>query len=655
MSKKNSLNILTRIVKFLFLLSGLLFCAYLIALNLPQKFYYKFKHADTYTNIDYGSSSQATSQSSIKEFRQKDIRGFKDIAISFAMKTYSIDDHNNVFQTAPFNSGIRMELSKPSTLVLIVKSNTSSGFAPIILTKSIKLNKWYNIAINIDRLGHVKIILDNEQIVNWVDRNLDFAVSDIMVGAGFDKTRVFKGKISNFKLSLKVFEKMNLAKIKIIKYVFDITLLFAIGLLIWLKKAKIWNFISKYFRVFDTLFQYPLDREEKMNLFSLVIIAGFFLSTVFHYMKGMFYNFAYPINTFLPNGVTRYGDFYGAFSPWVVSGFRGTVLAYFPSVFLILDIFARINRDPYRALAIYLTVFCCFLLVYAYKNLKSISKFNTLRNIIAVFMSYPVLFTIHTGNLESFVFIFLCLFIYFYQKEKNMLGCLFLGMAISMKIFPAVFFILMLSDKKYKQILYTMLWTLVLTVVPLAMFGGLSKSGFSNYLANLMTGQKFYKELMIISSSGNHYGHSLLNAVRVLSGNSMPPMSRVLMPYLVLSLIVFIALSLFIILYENIFWKKVALLIIAMNVLPYTSTDYKLTHLLIPLFLFINYTKKEGLDFLYVLLFSLILIPKDYYVFPWSKYYNLNTVLNPAIMLAILFLIVFQRLKINSKKLPRVE
>jgi hypothetical protein len=50
-------------------------------------------------------------------------------------------------------------------------------------------------------------------------------------------------------------------------------------------------------------------------------------------------------------------------------------------------------------------------------------------------------------------------------------------------------------------------------------------------------------------------------------------------------------------------------------VLPQLSGDYKLIHLFIPLFLFFNAQKSSRLDWLYALMFGLLLIPKDYYWF----------------------------------------
>ena len=63
---------------------------------------------------------------------------------------------------------------------------------------------------------------------------------------------------------------------------------------------------------------------------------------------------------------------------------------------------------------------------------------------------------------------------------------------------------------------------------------------------------------------------------------------------------------------ETDFWKKVSLLVFIMLLFPYTSADYKLLHLFIPIVLFINNKKEEKNDLIYTILFALLLIPKNY-------------------------------------------
>jgi len=121
----------------------------------------------------------------------------------------------------------------------------------------------------------------------------------------------------------------------------------------------------------------------------------------------------------------------------------------------------------------------------------------------------------------------------------------------------------------------------------------------------------------------------------------MPAISSIMTQYFLFAVAVFGLLSTYIITHKKIeLWKKTMILVICMDILPYTSTDYKLIHLFIPLFLYFNSVRREKLDLILTFLLALLFVPKNYYVFPADAYYTLNIVINPLIMLFLLFLVI---------------
>jgi hypothetical protein len=385
-----------------------------------------------------------------------------------------------------------------------------------------------------------------------------------------------------------------------------------------------------------------IGREDRILGITAILVIGFFLSVAFHYWKGVVEHLGFPRNTFL-SAPPPFGDYLGVHSQWTSDKFAGTGygLSYFPSTYLFIDPFTKLFKVPNQAAIAFVTIFSLCVAAYAYKSLRAKSNYMTLLAVFACFLSYPFLFTFFTGNVEAFVFVGLALFVCFYvKKEHSFCTSLFLAIPVSMKLFPAVFFVLMLSDKRYKEMFYTVLWVIILTIVPLLIFRGGILDGFSGYIERFESSQSMYKELMIMDTAGIHFGHSLLGAMRIVLGQDMPPMKSILLPYLILALAVFGVLSLYIVKCEKALWKKIVLLVIAMCLLPYTSTDYKLVHFLIPLFVFVNTNEKERLDSLYLLLFGLLLIPKDYIYFDQNPLYSLNQVMNPCIMIVFVLLIV---------------
>ena len=419
----------------------------------------------------------------------------------------------------------------------------------------------------------------------------------------------------------------------------------------------------KFSKLYLEFKQLELDRDLKLKYLVTIIIIGYALITFFYYYQGLVLGMGYPRNTFLPDPVASFGDYFGVVDQWKAFRFNGVGygLAYFPSTYLIADLFSHIH-SRILGLRLFILTFFCFFLIYTYLNVKSkTNNIETIQNVfVCVFMTYPVLFTIKTANFEIFIFIFLCVFVYLYRQGKFALSSIPLAMVISMKVFPAVFLILFIADKKYKEIFLTIIAVLIFSLLPLIIFKGGFRGGLDVYLGNLRASQKMYSDLMIMSPAGNHFGHSFLNGLRIIMGDSFPPMQMIIKPYLAISILSFTMLSFFIVFIEKVFWKRITLLVISMCLLPYTSTDYKLLHFFIPMFLFINVEKSEfsfidkfGLH--YILIFSLLLIPKNYYYFYDNPLYSINNVLNPILMIVLLFLIIQSGLQNNRNKFRVLE
>lgn len=150
-----------------------------------------------------------------------------------------------------------------------------------------------------------------------------------------------------------------------------------------------------------------------------------------------------------------------------------------------------------------------------------------------------------------------------------------------------------------------------------------------------------YFDLMVIGGSGNAFGHSILNSLR-LALPAFPPIKSIATPYIGFVLIVMLAVTYYILKYESVLWKKVMIITSAICIFPLTSTDYKLLHFLLPLFLLINHNdlpseKKKNRIFLFLI--TLILIPKHYFYFYGSPFHNINNILN-TLMIAISLLII---------------
>ncbi len=125
----------------------------------------------------------------------------KSIDLTMSVEASSIHKYDNFFQTAPLNKGLRLELSKPSNLVLIAHAKNDSGYRPYLLTSNFRLNRWHKLSIKIDPQNHITIYFDGQLNASEMAPDLAYDISDVEIGAGFDTTRPFYGQIKDASIS----------------------------------------------------------------------------------------------------------------------------------------------------------------------------------------------------------------------------------------------------------------------------------------------------------------------------------------------------------------------------------------------------------------------------------------------------------------------
>jgi hypothetical protein len=217
---------------------------------------------------------------------------------------------------------------------------------------------------------------------------------------------------------------------------------------------------------------------------------------------------------------------------------------------------------------------------------------------------------------------------------------------------PGVFLALFLGDKRFKEIFYTLALTLLLFVAGIFYFPG----PFGDNLKALLTNLKMYQEIYVIGQEGFPFGHSLFGLLKFIYQHLVPvgfedPMNIqwLSMIYFWAAMIIFALIIFYIVWGKEEFWKKVALLVFSMNLLPHVSGDYKLLYVFIPLYLFLKQNGSEEENIAFSLIFALLLIPKAYYPLGPSGV-NISVVLNPLIMLVGMLIILGNGLKARGGK-----
>ncbi|MCX5848666.1 MAG: glycosyltransferase family 87 protein [Deltaproteobacteria bacterium] len=369
----------------------------------------------------------------------------------------------------------------------------------------------------------------------------------------------------------------------------------------------------------------------------------------------------YPFNTFLFRPDAVFSDFLYPYlgnvnlNPYF-SGVPSLRSSYYPFTNIIFYLFSYLPQP-------HIIMILCFVLAFVYFNrinLKSEDKIEYFSNVfILSFLTYPFLFLIDRGNIEMVVFIFLAVFILLFKREKFFAASIFLTLAIAMKAYPIAFIVLFLDKKRYKNALGILFSVAVLEFVSLLFHQG----GLAANLNHVLSGFNIRNDRLPYIGSiiyGNNIflqrGVSLYTLVKLIliEQNQIMniDMAELVRIYNIIMGVLFTILSAYILLIEKEFWKKVMLLVIAMLLFPYISCDYKLILLFLPLFLFINSTKVQKSDLFYVIMFSLLLIPKDYFFFKWiysdSLFHDISIAvpMNILILLGLLLRIMAEGMEI---------
>jgi hypothetical protein len=672
-----------------------------------DRFVYRPMKPVSIEHIDYDSRSAGRDLSSVKEFSQPGRIVARDIDISFKMKVYSIGQYDGVFQTGPGNAGVRMEVSKPGTLALIagkavntfiltdslepgkeyqVNLRIRGGHVHIALNgfaisgtywkgrhfnaSDIKVGTgWGGLRPFDGRISDFKVAYRPFRYHKRLEKTIDFT-EELLGGLMLLLLVVYlrlrtRRKLSELWLGLGSARYVYCAAFAVCSMVFltpaferllmpggplpDTNYRLPIEVNLWFVLLILSSVMLSAFFIAKRIDL--ADIQAKARFTATIVMCGFVVSYLFLYIQAMAYGADISVKAILPVA-HRFEDFtngliwskYQLYAGAPGHAFdRRWSFNYFPAGFLAIDMFLR---QQYRGLIGYVMLFSLYFFFYCFFSMKRVTPAARVKYSLAFLcLSFPTMFTISTSNFEGLLFIILSLFFLFYYKNRQILSSFCLGFAIAMKLTPAVFLVLLLSDKRYKQLLYTVGFVALSTLVPLMMLDGGFNGGLMNYwhrqMANLSVHQASAFESIKFGVQTLRQGSSLICGLRLLSGSYFPPLESLVRPWLMFSFLVFAGLFVYVVVYEKAAWKRVMLLTIAMTILPFLSFDYKLIQFYIPLFLLLNDDRPDKYSSAHLFLLGLLLVPKQY-LGPWMP-----PVLDPFIMIFMAVFIIVSHGRIS--------
>lgn len=249
----------------------------------------------------------------------------------------------------------------------------------------------------------------------------------------------------------------------------------------------------------------------------------------------------------------------------------------------------------------------CILLIFTYLILKKVGTIQW-RILFAVecIFTYGMIFTIERGNIILLSLPLLMFFLFFIDSEKaylRIVAIVALSLSAGIKIYPALFGILLLTEKRIKDSIVAIVIGGSSLFVPIFCFGN-GIEGISKYVNTIST----FSES---AGLGSLHGYSLQTIVKSIFHllkieNTFVLKNIQWIAYVLLVLGCLLCFSM----KEK--WKKLTLLTIVMMIVPGTSMPYVSIFLLIPFVEFLN--SKEGrihttVDWVYFVLFLLLLVP----------------------------------------------
>lgn len=386
------------------------------------------------------------------------------------------------------------------------------------------------------------------------------------------------------------------------------------------------------------------------------MLVGFFLAVGYHATLGSI-GMDWPWNTFLFLPGDRFNDWHNSVAqtasghPYYSSG--PALATYFPVTYVLLRVGVGYSAVTsiciYFSISIPLLVLTASLLRTQFREHSFDSVAHYVKDIVllvaASLISYPVLFALDRGNVDLWIALLSALFVITQRTRFELAGLLCLSLAISLKGYPAVFLLLLVSDLKYKSAMFCLILTLLMSGISLYFMW----DGFGRNLNGFLNNLNSYYRVYVIGGGSLFASSDPYNAARLIyfefvgvwqklvSSNFVPlgleaVSTSILRIYSLLSLSFAILTAFFVLAIPAMRWKKVTALCLVAIIFPNVANDYKLCFLFPGLYLLLmekEFSRSERISFV---LFCLLMVPKSYF-FVHGK--PISMFINPLLLVAL--------------------
>lgn len=312
------------------------------------------------------------------------------------------------------------------------------------------------------------------------------------------------------------------------------------------------------------------------------------------------------------------------------------------------DIFGRLDYFNVRANIMpyfITTIICCVLFaVFIFQNLKA-KKHISVMILLFFILNVPMLRLMERGNI-LFIALVLIAFFFGYKDSENKvlreLSYIALALASGIKLYPALFGILLLFDKKFKEAIRTVIYGVLAFILPFAFYGGIE--GFKLWYRNIRSFSEFKGGGVELEGSTTletifyvfkHFGKD----VHV---SSLVHTLMLVLPILIVLLFAFLT---------DKYWKKILAVSVAMILVPGAAQSYTMVIFLVSLLYMFNCEEFERFDYGYL---AILTFEFMYYPFPFIltyETYSVNSGMTFFVTVGLLFLFFIETIHLLKNKL----
>lgn len=294
------------------------------------------------------------------------------------------------------------------------------------------------------------------------------------------------------------------------------------------------------------------------------------------------------------------------------------------------QVVGSIELRNYQPTLLGFVLFLLLMVVGLWELLKKNYSDNGVRSCLFAFSILfcgPILFAIERGNIILLALFFLLIFQLLYNSENKYfryLSYIALALSASIKIYPALFGVLVISRKRWKEVFAAIVLGLLAFVIPFICLCGEGGEVISLF-------QNIRNASPILGNKGMGYNVSFINLLKIVQTFTgiVFTKSDIILKGIPACVAIFIFIS------NRDEWKKMFAIVLFCIWIPEFSYTYTLVFFVLPLISYLNVDSKKisKMDYIYIILYATIFLPTATVTFPEMDFAGAPYPLSGSVMI----------------------